>query len=328
MSNPQFPNHTLPKYSTEACENGLFHYTTANGLLGILQRNCLWSSAYYCANDGSELNAVRNFLTPVFREMSHKMIEADDPRVQTFSRRGVPIWEYSDKFEDMIISFALNFFSVFITCFCKANTKEDFTHGLLSQWRGYGTDGGYAIQFNRSKLQAVIDQGNKQGRWEYDMQDVAYSAENRFKTVLFEHTEAFKSAYLKHLDYLANHAFDDTPMPSPLANLVHGPLESLLDFLIYTKNAHFREENECRIGVVSPTKPNLQELPVDYFNRKGLIVPFLATPEAFDIVKCIDWIIVGPGPRLTNRFISVNHVVRNLGLKIDVRPSHIPFLRE
>ena len=32
------------------------------------------------------------------------------------------------------------------------NDDETYKHGLLSQWRGYGNDGGYAIEFNKKKL--------------------------------------------------------------------------------------------------------------------------------------------------------------------------------
>lgn len=51
------PNHISPTYSDEARDDALFHYTTASGLIGILNANELWSTAYYCANDESELTA-------------------------------------------------------------------------------------------------------------------------------------------------------------------------------------------------------------------------------------------------------------------------------
>jgi len=120
----KIPGHTLPTYSEDSREDALFHYTTGSGLIGILSSNEIWNTAYYCANDESELSVCKGVL------------------VHTFRNRGVDIRDYADKFEQTIISFALHVFCVYITCFCKPSSKEDFHHGLLSQWRGYGMDGG------------------------------------------------------------------------------------------------------------------------------------------------------------------------------------------
>jgi hypothetical protein len=322
------PGHTLPTYSEESREDTLLHYTTASGLLGILRNNEIWTTAYYCANDESELGAGKGVLTPLFRSKTHEMIQTADPRVKTFRNRGVDIRDYADQFEQTIFSSALNFFCVYITCFCKPSSEEDFHHGLLSQWRGYGIDGGYALQFSRSKLQAAVERAHKAESLSYELQDVYYSPDNPLKDEVLKHAEAFTSAYLNQLDELANWDFNKQTMRSPIANLPGGPLESLLDFLIHTKNRHFNEEKECRMSLLEPVSSGLGVLPVDYFNRSGLLVPFTRTPpSSFNVLDCVEWIIVGPGPRIWNRFNSVTQMVRNMGLEIKVRPSHIPFSR-
>ena len=321
------PGHALPTYSEESCEETLFHYTTANGLLGILRSNEIWSTAYYCANDVSELSAGKDVLTPIFRSKTHRMIQEGDSRVEIFGDRGVDIREYADKFEQRIFSHALHFFCVYITCFCKPCGKEDFLHGLLSQWRGYGVDGGYALQFSRERLQERIKEMNKNQDLNYELQDVYYSLDNPLKDDVAAHSDTFISAYLEHLDRLANFSFDKKQVPSPIAGLPGGPLESLLDFLIHTKSGHFGEEKECRMSVLEPVSSGIGIFPVDYFNRNGLIVPFTRTPLDFNLLGCVDWIIVGPGPRIVNRFNSVAQMVRKMGLNIKVRPSHIPFTR-
>jgi hypothetical protein len=321
------PSHLLPAYSEESREDTLFHYTTANGLLGILRNNEIWSTAYYCTNDESELSAGKGVLTSIFRSKTHQMIQEADPRVNIFRNRGVDIRDYADKFEQIILSLALHFFCVYITCFCKPSSEEDFLHGLLSQWRGYGIDGGYALQFSRAKLQARVEQVYKDDRLSYQLQDVYYSPDNPLKDEVLKHSEAFTSAYLNHLDTLVNWDFNKQTMRSPIANLPGGPLESLLDFLIHTKNGHFNEEKECRMSLLEPVSSGSGVLPVDYFNRNGLLVPFIRTPTSFTVLDCVDWIIVGPGPRIGDRFNSITQLVRKMGLEIKVRPSHIPFSR-
>lgn len=323
----KLPGHTLPTYSEESREDALFHYTTAKGLLGILRDNEIWSTAYYCTNDETELSSGRGVLTPIFRSKTHQMIQEKDPQVDIFKNRGVDIREYADKFEQTIFSFALNSLCAYITCFCKPGSKEDFLHGLLSQWRGYGVDGGYALQFSRKRLQNQIAQANISQGLSYELQDVHYSPDNLLKDDVIAHSDAFISAYLDHLNWLANWKFDKEPMWSPIAGLPGGPLESLLDFLIHTKSGHFGEEKECRLSVLEPVSSGLGVLSVDYFNRNGLIVPYTRTPQDFNVLDCVDWIIVGPSPRIENRFNSVLQMVRKMGLKIKVRPSHIPFSR-
>ena len=120
----ELPSHILPTYSNASREDALFHYTTANGLIGILDSGEIWSTAYYCANDESELAAGRGVLSPLFRSATHKLIEANDPRVLTFNRRGVDIRDYADQFEGQITGVALNAICAYISCFCKPTNEE------------------------------------------------------------------------------------------------------------------------------------------------------------------------------------------------------------
>ena len=318
------PGHFSPTYSEDLREDTLFHYTTASGLLGILRNSEIWSTAHHCVNDESELQAAKGVLTALFREKDYELRDAQDWRQQTFASRGVPFFEYSNKFEGSILGHALGAFFIFITCFCKPNGKEDFLHGLLSQWRGYGASSGYAIQFNRSKLQALVEKAQQGGYWGYDLQDIQYSPDNVLKDEVLKHSDAYISSYLTHLDRLAQPDFGGESIPSPLKGLFNGPFERLLEYLINTKSAHFSEERECRLSVIEARTSKFAKLEVDYFERNGLIVPYVKTPKSFDIVGCIEWVIVGPGPRLENRLHSVSGLVKSLGLDIQIRPSHIP----
>ena len=103
----------------------LYHYTTAQGLLGILESGCIWATNSRFLNDPTEIEyAIR-----LFRAVAEDEFAKYDPsRVRTF-REWVTFW--------------LNYYEkeakVYVACFCE---KGD----LLSQWRGYGASGGgYAI---------------------------------------------------------------------------------------------------------------------------------------------------------------------------------------
>ncbi len=319
------PNHISPPYSDEVRERSLFHYTTADGLLGILQHNELWSTAYYCANDLTELHVGRGILTSHFREEIQKMIGEGHEFVETFAKRGVDIRDHADKFEHRIHGLMLNHLTVFISCFCKPIGKEDFLHGLLSQWRGYGSDGGYALQFNRERLEQKLSELKENTDFHYELFDAYYTAENELKEEVEKHAQSFVDAFMEDLNSFAESIIPQRRYPNPLAKLVGGPLEAYIDYCVYTKNEHFGEEKEVRLSTIHTNPPRGENTKVKYYNRNGLLVPYVETPKELNIVDCIDWIVVGPGPRIENRIKSVAQLIKNLNLEIKIRPSSIPF---
>lgn len=328
MSN--LPSHALPNFTDAAVEDALFHYTTANGLIGLLTKNEIWSTAYWCANDESELVTGKGVLTPMFKRVTHALVQKNDALVQTFASRGVDIETHAESFEHQVLAMTFNVLSAYITCFCKPLGEEDFLHGLLSQWRGYGTDGGYALQFSRKKLEAAVAKGYDPAGFNYELQDVYYSPENPLKEQLLNHREKYEQVFLNHLEERAKPLdFNRKTRRSPVPDLLNGPLEALLDYMIQTKNKHFSEERECRLSILQSTSEEPGLRPLNYFNRAGMIVPYVKTESAsFDILDCLDWIVVGPGPRMGARFNSVVQMVKRTGRRILVRPSHIPLARQ
>lgn len=327
---PSLPSHFLPNYTDQSKADALFHYTTAAGLIGILTSGQIWSTAYYCTNDESELTTGQGVLRPLFYQEAHRLREAGDRRVQIFANRGVDIDYYADQFEKAISGSALSHLCTYITCFFRPSAKEDFLHGLLSQWRAYGSDGGYALHFNRSKMQEALDSFGDGESIEYDLQDIRYSPDNSLKEDVLGHKGAFLAAFHEYLDDLAEPlTFESRGRRNPIYGLIGGPLEAYLSYISHTKNLHFAEERETRLSITQfvPAKKGCQ--PVSYFNRDGLVVPYVKSPlDRLDILDCLEWVVVGPGPRLHARFKAVTQLIRQLGRNIEVRASHIPFTRQ
>lgn len=323
-----FPSHFLPSYTQESCEDALFHYTTAAGLIGILTSSQFRSTAYYCANDESELSEGQGLLTALFRQATYELADVNDRRVEIFANRGVDIMHYADGFEQMISAMALSSLGVYMTCFFRPRSEEDFIHGLLSQWRGYGADGGYALHFSRKKLLAAIG-GATSEKLNYDLRDVHYTRENPLKADVLQHKEAFIGAFMAHLDELAEPLnFSKRSMRNPIAGLLGGPLEAFLNYLTHTKSKHFAEERESRLTLVQLASDADGNLPVQYFERSGLVIPYTLTPlDRFPIMDCLEWIVVGPGPRINSRFKSAGQLARQFARSVRVRASHIPFTR-
>jgi hypothetical protein len=109
----------------------LYHYTSAAGLLGILERRCLFASDVWFLNDASEVRYAQTRMV----ERVRQYLGPDQPWLQEL----LEVSEAKPGWLD----------DVFVTSFCE---EPD----LLSQWRGYAT-GGFAIGFAADVLAALSD---------------------------------------------------------------------------------------------------------------------------------------------------------------------------
>jgi hypothetical protein len=111
----------------------LFHYTTAEGLKGIVENSELWASSAYFLNDSAEVN----YGCGVFEEVLSEWI-ATSGRDEDSLALGLA-HDLRGQFTDK----RLNNFAppIYLTSFCEDGN-------LLSQWRTYGASGGYALGFN------------------------------------------------------------------------------------------------------------------------------------------------------------------------------------
>jgi hypothetical protein len=122
----------------------LHHYTTVEGIQGILRDGCLHASAAYYLNDSSEIDYGCILFASVLKKWF-------DQNQEKLSKREVPIaipeilWSTKQAFGSPE-SLQPVLFHVYVTCFC-----ED--ENLLSQWRAYGQSGGYSIGFRRPALE-------------------------------------------------------------------------------------------------------------------------------------------------------------------------------
>ena len=101
----------------------LYHYTDVAGLLSILRTNELWATSVAYMNDESELVHSLRMLRQLVDPESYEADAVAATVAEQFMDYGDP----------------------YLVCFC---TSGD----LLSQWRGYGAGGGYALGLNSAGL--------------------------------------------------------------------------------------------------------------------------------------------------------------------------------
>jgi hypothetical protein len=113
----------------------LFHYTTAAGLLGILDTSALWATDLRFLNDAQEAVYARDLFVEAMRSLDNPALEPE-------------FAGYKD-----LVARELNSpnFPVYVTCFCESGD-------LLNQWRAYGSDHGYAIEVKADALKTAVQQ--------------------------------------------------------------------------------------------------------------------------------------------------------------------------
>ncbi len=109
----------------------LYHYTTAEGLKGIIENEELWATSAYYLNDSAEILYGYRLLDLALQSW----LKQANPQASSVSRG----WAESgrryfghDALERNVIT------PIYLTCFCEDGN-------LLSQWRAYGSSGAYSI---------------------------------------------------------------------------------------------------------------------------------------------------------------------------------------
>src|SRR5947208_1388829 len=121
----------------------LFHYTTAEGLLGIIKDNCLFATHADFSNDSAECKLIRPHLKKVlmeeFKHLVPKLIELGILKPELLEEYGRSFYAAeAENCVNVMLKAVGNVSPYFITSFC-VHQKSDYEyfHGLLSQWRGY-----------------------------------------------------------------------------------------------------------------------------------------------------------------------------------------------
>ncbi len=121
----------------DALPKTIYHYTTYDGLLGILKEKALWATKIHYLNDASELSepldVAKSFLEQYALQLTTDVIENAEEKLEINTRMLEEI-RYNERINICVASFCAD-------------------GDLLSQWRAYGLpDAAFAIGFHRERL--------------------------------------------------------------------------------------------------------------------------------------------------------------------------------
>lgn len=316
----------------------LWHYTTASGLYGIIRSQQLWATNIFYLNDGEEFSGffdrkLIHLLEDGVREGIAEKSMTVEGRKFLDAKGGAEVVQHQVPIQLLAgLRAATLKLNAYVTSFC--HTKSGFAteDGLLSQWRAYGTDGGYAIVFDSQKLSELLDAEHRRffysflrfGDVDYHEDDVALEA---------KHPESleWEASIRKVIAGLIVQ-----PEKFDIANQLFDPMISLS-----TRHKHrgFREESEVRIVAGTPNELDTEEArsegetrhrkPVYFEPRNGVLVPHIALferPAGEMVTLPIKQVVVGPHSERLKRQKAVRLLLDQCGIEADVTTSDIPYL--
>jgi hypothetical protein len=318
----------------------LYHYTTAEGLLGIMKSQCLRATNIAFLNDAEERIGYLNKRMPYVIERSVRSVVNsfwDDPKtrgvIEQSGGKENSIRSLSDQLIAAIKDHLISFDEPYVVSFCATKDVNIARDGLLSQWRGYGVDGGYAIVFDTSGLESLLVEENKKHLYlsvywgDINYYDKANGDKASLDEVYENETMIDKS--------IAN--FIRSPRDENALAEIYGPITMLSCF---TKHWGFHEEKEVRIVAVRATSEfasearelgeNRPEKCVHHLSRNGVLVPYVNLFEELTLPTSlklpIKSIIVGPHPEKLKRKQAIEILLKQCGMSAEVTVSDIPYI--
>ncbi|WP_157932193.1 DUF2971 domain-containing protein [Mycobacteroides abscessus] len=287
-------------------DDDLYHYTTIDGLLGILDSGRLWGTHVAFLNDSRELEygieAIHKTLTSAGEQL--KSTDTEPPEDPDLSNGALlqAVGEFIQRHSEVLKPTMGPFVS------CLSSSADQ-----LSQWRGYGKAGGYAIRFDPKKLDS-IRHVTKEGNTLKGPDPVLVKV--RYLTAFQD--EILQMAY----DYIADvlkidSGADDEEQSKIRTDGQVKLFKKVLEIAPQIKHKSFAEEREYRIitrGVeqfYSPSKIGLIPRTLVQFDR--------------DAIKEI---MVGPGEFSDLRKLSLERYLdrhRSLYPNVVVTVSDVPY---
>lgn len=320
----------------------LLHYTDKAGLEGIIKSQTIWAIDARYSNDASELKEfsklLRAFLIPKAKTYIGELA-SQNPVNRKFIEQGgginnVSVTSVNEFVQSIYTAWLGNQVAqpsafAFITSFSYAKPKRIASHGVLSQWRGYCPNGGYAIVFDTLKLENLLREEGK--TWEYELfgGDVIYSHQRR--KFIKQQEESMKVLSDSYREWIV------TREATKEFSRIFRPL-------IYCacgyKHWGFFEENEVRIVSAIPNKKLLTATEKDRYRsalktineirKSDKNVPYIELLKGItkspDKTLPIKRIIVGPGSDMSARHVSAESYVNQCGLDIKIVDSDIPYI--
>ncbi|MES2160476.1 MAG: DUF2971 domain-containing protein [Pseudomonadota bacterium] len=332
--NPKDDNFILSTGKNQS-KTEIYHYTGADGLLGIIKEGQLRATHSGFLNDKEERIGFFD------RRLPFLLRPTIEQAIAELTRRGQispltnddhdaldkTIRQLTSSFRDV----SLKSLEMYVVSLCTPSAN-DHDHGLLSQWRGYGKGGGYAIVFDANSFSAGL---------EFEATNHAYQALGYGHVEYFAPDGSGQSTHKKILSY------ESVIQKKVLESLLSDDQNSIVDEDMHftmqilsclQKHRGFQEEAEVRFYAAPASDETYQayleygpERPlkqVHFRTKDGLLVPYINLRITMEDSKVnpIKRVIVGPHPDSERRRKSVEMLLSKYKINAEVVCSTIPLV--
>jgi hypothetical protein len=304
----------------------LFHYTSLHGLYGILKSQSLWATNYKFLNDNSEIILFRDklisLLYPKILDQINRWVEKNSSLAQVAEQEG-GLQAVAKKDTEALVDahYGATGVEIYIASFCGEDEDEYINqNGLLSQWRGYGGNGGFVIIFKTQELEEMLKiEANSFDYGPGALADVVYSDDERKLESDLHEPISHILEYTEKLYANLNEAPPDATKAAP----------SFIQCVGRYKHCGFKEENEVRLVAV-PIIHNEKYLQLagehnaipkpekerKFRDKNGEPVPYIELFGWPHRPLPIERIIVGPHKEKEARAVALRVMLRNTNIVV------------
>jgi len=313
----------------------IYHYTNEAGLYGILNDECFWATHFKFLNDYTEIVLFKDKLIEHLIPHTKKYLESpsfENDHDQKVISEGGGIEKVAkdevtkivdDKYKVLFNGLEAE---IYITSFCAVNQKDEYlkNNGLLSQWRGYGGDGGYAIEFDSLEMENQLNSKHSNFRIGFVFGKLIYSDDE----------QGYRKELSTDLDEIAKYTtelYDAILQRKQEPPSAEQAFQSFLNCITCYKHQAFKEEKEVRIAAIllnlKDDEENGLEKERKFRQRDGKLIPYIELFRNSGNILPIKRIIVGPHKDKECRAEALRIVLRNKRrADIEVIVSDIPFI--
>jgi len=304
----------------------LHHYTNYAGLSGIVESQTIWATHFLHLNDSSEVSLLRDPLTVALeRRFLRALIDRQrtslDLRMFLQKRGGALRVAKGDA--DCLVQilydkiFGGRLAVPFIASFCSHVNDQSYEkeNGLLSQWRGYGKEGGFCIVFDTTAFLTTLEAEFNAYNWIHlRIAPVHYAYDNIEVDALFpELVERCEAFFARPLD--KEHPIVDEAGLAPF----------FMSACPRFKHQGFREEREVRLVAIPAAKEVLRSFLAQHPDydvserwktihvRNNGSVPYLKLNDHSNKTGLpIKRVIVGPSQAQSEHFEKAHSIIGNI----------------
>lgn len=269
----------------------LYHYTTQDGLLGILKKSEIWATDILYLNDAAEFNPFLNLIKKEIQKIIRSKSKKEDKELfkQLFDNS-----KELDKFQIFVCSFSVD-------------------GDLLSQWRSYCPDNnGFSIGFEYTQLKNIAE---REGSVKFYLLPCFYYDENKRKSMFNELRDEFATDILNCVEI---NKLDD------INKLYEEYTRNCCLLASILKHESFRDEKEWRLFCFK--KPPIASSEIQFRKGKSMLLPYITvelqgTTKFSSIIR----IYIGPTPHKEPSIKSVELFVKSKHLSCSVTASKVPY---